>query len=67
MLKSNDSNFFWVCTSLFIEAQLRQCSWLCDKCEKISQFELVVSGQSIVSQINECLPQVWQQIFLNHS
>lgn len=61
------TNFFWVWASLFTEAQLRQCSWLCDKWEKISQFGLVVSSRSTVPQINECLPQVWQQIFLNHS
>lgn len=38
-----------------------------DKWEKIVQFELVVSSRSTAFQINERLPQVWQEIFLKHS
>ncbi|KAK2103131.1 hypothetical protein P7K49_016987 [Saguinus oedipus] len=45
------------------DAQLSQCSWLPDKCGKISQFELVVSSRGTDDQINEGLPQVWQLIF----
>lgn len=48
------------------DAQLSRCSWPTDKWEKIVQFELVVSSRSAAFQINERLPQVWQEIFLKH-
>lgn len=44
-----------------------ECSWPTDKWEKIVQFELVVRSRSTAFQINERLPQVWQEIFLKHS
>ncbi|TNN51639.1 hypothetical protein EYF80_038155 [Liparis tanakae] len=50
-----------------VDAQLSRCSWPTDKWEKIVQFELVVSSRSAAFQINERLPQVWQEIFLKHS
>lgn len=53
--------------SLHTDAQLSQCSWPTDKWEKIVQFELVVSSRSAAFQINEQLPQVWQEILLKHS
>ena len=53
--------------SLRTDAQLSQCSWPTDKWEKIVQFELVVSSRSEAFQINERLPQVWQEIFLMQS
>lgn len=63
MNKNNDLKafffFFWFSASLSADAQLSQCSWLPDKCGKISQFELVVSSPGTEAQINEGLPQVW--------
>lgn len=61
MNKNNDLKaffFFWFSASLSADAQLSQCSWLPDKCGKISQFELVVSSPSTEAQINEGPPQV---------
>lgn len=51
--------------SLFLrlDAQLSRCSWPTDKWEKIVQFEAVVSSRRAALQINERLPQVWQEIF----
>lgn len=51
--------------SLFFpaDAQLSRCSWPTDKWEKIVQFEAVVSSRRAALQINERLPQVWQEIF----
>lgn len=66
MNKNNDLKalfFFWFSSFLSADAQLSQCSWLPDKCGKISQFELVVSSPGTEAQINEGLPQVWQLIF----
>lgn len=60
-------NFHCPTPSLRTDAQLSQCSWPTDKWEKIVQFELVVSSRSAAFQINERLPQVWQEIFLKHS
>lgn len=60
-------NFHCPKLSLHTDAQLSQCSWPTDKWEKIVQFELVVSSRSAAFQINERLPQVWQEIFLKHS
>lgn len=60
-------NFHCPTPSLRADAQLSRCSWPTDKWEKIVQFELVVSSRSTAFQINERLPQVWQEIFLKHS
>lgn len=51
--------------SLFFpaDAQQSRCSWPTDKWEKIVQFEAVVSSRRAAFQINERLPQVWQEIF----
>lgn len=65
MNKNNDLKAFfsWFSAFLSADAQLSQCSWLPDKCGKISQFELVVSSPGTEAQINEGLSQVWQLIF----
>lgn len=60
-------NFIVLRLPLFTDAQLSRCSWPSDKWEKIVQSELVVSGPSKAFQINERLPQVWQEIFMKHS
>lgn len=60
-------NFHCPAPSLCTDAQLSRCSWPTDKWEKIVQFEQVVSSPSAAFQINERLPQVWQEIFLKHS
>lgn len=60
-------NFYCPKPFLRTDAQLSQCSWPTDKWEKIVQFELVVSSRSAAFQINERLPQVWQEIFLMQS
>lgn len=43
--------------------QLSRRNWPTDKWEKIVQFEAVVSSRRAALQINERLPQVWQEIF----
>lgn len=60
-------NFHCPKLCLHTDAKLSQCSWPTDKWEKIVQFELVVSSRSAAFQINDRLPQVWQEIFLKHS
>ena len=58
MNKNNDLKAFFfplVLCFLSADAQLSQCSWLPDKCGKISQSELVVSHRA-EAQIYEGLP-----------